>query len=146
MSDIHSQQAETNRRRVQDAFEAWMRGSGDITDLFAPEMRWRIEGHSVMSKQYETKQQFVDEVLAPFLARFSDREPFRPVAVRSVYADGDTVIVLWDGQGIANDGEPYGGGVAWFLRMGDGGVVEGNGFFDTLSFNDLWARVPAGPR
>jgi ketosteroid isomerase-like protein len=135
-------QAEANRKTIRDAFEAWKDGVGAITDVFAPEMRWRVEGHSLMSREYETKQQFIDELLAPFLARFSPEEPFRPVGVRSVYAEGDAVIVLWDGHGIANDGQPYGGGVAWFLKLRDGKVVEGAGFFDTLSFNDLWTRVP----
>jgi uncharacterized protein len=39
---------------------------------------WRIEGHSLASRVYGNKQQFVDEVLAPFGARFATSEPFRP--------------------------------------------------------------------
>jgi uncharacterized protein len=58
----------------------------------------------------------IDEVLAPFGARFAMSEPFRPIRIRSVLADGDTVIVLWDGHGIANDGEPYESSYAWFMR------------------------------
>jgi hypothetical protein len=47
-----------------------------------------------VSKQYRNRQQFIDEVLAPFGARFAAGERFRPVRVRSVHADGDTVIVV----------------------------------------------------
>jgi ketosteroid isomerase-like protein len=72
-----------------------------VPAVFAPDMIWRIEGHSAASKEYGSKQQFIDEVLTPFGARFTTSEPFRPVAIRSVYADGDTVIVVWDGRGIA---------------------------------------------
>ncbi len=48
---------------------------------------------------------FVGEVLEPFGARFSER--FRPVAVHGIYADGDTVVVLWDGESTRGDGKPY---------------------------------------
>jgi uncharacterized protein len=59
-------QTEANRETIRGAFEAWKNGTASITDVFAPEMVWRIEGHSVASKRYESKQQFIDEVLAPF--------------------------------------------------------------------------------
>lgn len=32
-----------------------------------------------------------------------------------VYADQDTVIVLWDGRGIANDGQLCKNNYAWFI-------------------------------
>jgi uncharacterized protein len=105
---MKNSETEANRQVIREAFEAWKHGTGDITDVFAPEMIWRIEGHSLASKEYNNKQQFIDEVLSPFGARFaSSSDPFHPVRIRSVHADGDTVIVLWDGRGIANDGQPY---------------------------------------
>jgi ketosteroid isomerase-like protein len=54
---------------------AGVRGPVPSTDVFAPDMVWRIEGHSVASKEYGSKQQFIDEVLAPFGARFTVSEP-----------------------------------------------------------------------
>jgi ketosteroid isomerase-like protein len=134
---------ESNRRAIRDAFEAWQAGRGAIADVFAPDMVWRIEGHSLASREYASRAQFVDEVLAPFGARFADGEPFRPVRIRSVHADGDAVIVVWDGRGVANDGRPYANTYAWIMRMRDGMVVDGTAFYDSLSFNDLWTRVPA---
>jgi ketosteroid isomerase-like protein len=135
---------ETNRRTIREAFEAWRDGTGAIADHLAPDLVWRIEGRSAASRQYESKQEFVDEVLAPFAARFSaSSQPFRPKTIRSVHAEGDTVIVLWDGAGIANDGLPYENSYAWFLKMRDGKVVDGTAFYDSIAFNDLWARVTA---
>jgi ketosteroid isomerase-like protein len=58
-------QTEANRETIREAFEAWKNGTASITDVFAPEMVWRMEGHSAASKEYESKQQFIDEVLAP---------------------------------------------------------------------------------
>jgi ketosteroid isomerase-like protein len=104
-------------------------------------MVWRIEGHSVASKEYANRQQFIDEVLAPFGARFAAGEPFRPIRIRSLHADGDTVIVILDGLGIANDGQPYENSYAWVMRTRDGEVIDGTAFYDSISFNDLWSRV-----
>jgi len=134
-------QTETNREIIRQAFEAWRQGTGQITDVFAPGMVWRIEGHSAAAREYRGTQQFVDEVLAPFGARFAGGEPFRPVTIRGVYADGDTVVVIWDGRGIANDGRPYENSYAWIMKLDNGKVVDGTAFFDSISFDDLWSRV-----
>jgi ketosteroid isomerase-like protein len=139
---VSNADTDANRAIIRAAFEAWRDGTAPIADVFAPTMVWRIEGHSLASKEYRDKQQFVDEVLAPFGARFSAAEPFRPTTVRSVHADGDTVIVVWDGRGVANDGVPYENSYAWIMRMRDGQVVDGTAFYDSISFNDLWTRVP----
>ena len=77
----------TNRNIIRQAFDAWRRGTASITDVFAPGMVWRIEGYSAASKEYGSKQQFIDEVLTPFGARFTTSEPFRPAKIRAVYAD-----------------------------------------------------------
>jgi ketosteroid isomerase-like protein len=111
-----SSATETNRQTIQQAFEAWQAGTAPITDVFAVDMVWRIEGHSVASKEYADRKQFIDEVLAPFGARFAAGERFRPVRIRSIHADGDTVIVVWDGHGISNDGRPYENSYAWVMR------------------------------
>lgn len=132
---------ETNREIIRQAFEAWRQGTSPITDVFAPGMVWRIEGHSAVAKEYRSTQQFIDEVLAPFGARFARGERFRPVNIRGVYADDDTVVVIWDGGGIANDGQPYQNSYAWIMTLDSGKVVDGTAFFDSISFNDLWARV-----
>ena len=132
---------ETNRRIVRRAFDAWRDGTGTITNLFAPDMVWRIEGRSLASKEYGDEQQFVAEVLAPFGARFPASAPIRPVTLRSVHADGDTVVVVWDGRGIANDGVPYENSYVWIMRMRDGRVVDGTAFYDSIAFDELWTRV-----
>ncbi len=134
-------QTATNREIIRQAFEAWRQGTGPITDVFAPGMVWRIEGHSAAAREYRGTQQFVDEVLAPFGARFAGGQPFRPVTIRGVYADGDTVVVIWDGRGIANDGRPYENSYAWIMKLDNGKVVDGTAFFDSISFDDLWSRV-----
>jgi ketosteroid isomerase-like protein len=136
---------EANRRIVRDAFAAWQAGTGPITDVFAPEMVWRIEGRSAASREYRDRQHFIDEVLAPFAARFRAGTPFRPIRIRAVYADGDAVVVLWDGRGVANDGVAYENSYAWIMRLRDGRVIDGTALYDSIAFDELWARVPAAP-
>jgi uncharacterized protein len=97
---------ESNREVIRAAFGPWRAGTAPTTDVFAADVVWRIEGHSVASREYADRQEFVDEVLAPFAARFAAGERFRPVRVRSTLADGTA-------------------------------------FYDSISFNGLWARVDA---
>ena len=134
-------ETESNRESIRRAFQAWQDGTGAIADIFDPDLVWRIEGHSLASREYTSSQEFIDEVLAPFGARFAAGERFRPSHVRSIHADGDTVIVVWDGHGVANDGQPYENSYAWIMRLRDGKVVDGTAFYDSISFNDLWTRI-----
>ena len=43
-------QTETNREIIRQAFEDWRQGTSPITDVFAPGMVWRIEGHSAAAR------------------------------------------------------------------------------------------------
>jgi ketosteroid isomerase-like protein len=140
-TDTTTAETDANREIVRRAFDAWQHGTGAVTDVFASDMVWRIEGHSLASREYGSRQEFIDEVLAPFGARFTTPEPFRPTRIRSIHADGDTVIVVWDGRGVANDGRPYQNSYAWIMRLANGKVVDGTAFYDSISFNDLWTRV-----
>jgi ketosteroid isomerase-like protein len=135
---------ETNRKIVTAAFEAWRDRGQHIGDLFAERMTWRIENSSLAGGSYADKADFFDRVLTPFGARFAgSAEPFRPVTIRSVFADGDTVIVMFDGRGVASDAIAYENTYAWFLRMEDGLVVDGVAFFDGPAFDALWTRIQA---
>ncbi|MCW1430666.1 nuclear transport factor 2 family protein [Novosphingobium sp. JCM 18896] len=93
-----------NHAAVAQSFEAWRSGTGSPFDLLADDARWTIEGHSVASKTYPNKEAFLAEVIRPFNARM--RVGLKPM-VRSLHADGDTVIVLFDARGTARDGKPY---------------------------------------
>jgi uncharacterized protein len=133
---------EANRKIITQAFDAWHKGTGAITDVFAPNMVWRIEEHSLASKEYKDKHQFIDDVLRPFGARFATSDPFRPdqdpIGPRR-RRHGDRS--LGRGRGIANDGQPYENDYAWFMRLHEGKVIDGTAFYDRISFNDLWTRV-----
>lgn len=132
---------EDNRKIVSDAFAAWSEGRSYVSSIFAEDMRWEIAGRSKASKVYPDKQAFLDEVLVPFGARFDPDAPFRPVTIRGLYADGDTVAVIWDGQGTTRSGSTYRNTYSWFLTFRNGFVVDALAFFDSIAFDELWDDV-----
>ena len=131
----------TNRDIVADAFAAWSRGEGHVSVIFADDMTWEIVGRSKAAGTYGSARQFHQEVLAPFAARFRPDAPFRPVTVRGVYADGPTVVVVWDGEGTTTADTTYRNTYAWVLTLRDGRVVDGTAFYDSVAFDELWDTV-----
>jgi ketosteroid isomerase-like protein len=129
---------EENKALVRASFERWRDGTGSPFELLAPDAEWRITGSSPLSRTY-TRQQFLDDVIGPFNARMAT--PLVPL-VRDIYADGDTVIMLFDAAATAKDGKPYRNTYTWYFDMKDGIVHKAIAFFDTRDFDDLWSRVP----
>src|ERR1700691_2629406 len=129
----------SNRDIVTDAFHSWAGGIGYVTSIFADNMTWEITGRSAASGKFANTQQFINEVLQPFGARFSPDDPFRPVKIRAIYDDQDNsaVIVLWDGQGTTTAGTTYQNTYAWFMTLSGGKVVDGTAFYDSIAFNEL---------
>ncbi len=129
---------ERNREAVREAFERWREGRGTLFDLMAPDVRWEIAGHCAVAGTYPSKEAFMNQVIAPLNKRFA--RPLVP-SVRRLYADGDTVVALFDAETVATDGLPYRNAYSWFLRFRDGSIVDVVAFFDSVAFNELWTRV-----
>ncbi|MGO9930632.1 MAG: nuclear transport factor 2 family protein [Steroidobacteraceae bacterium] len=129
---------DTNKALVQAGFDRWTRGTGSPFELLLPDAEWTIVGSSPLSKTYHGTQSFLDEVIHPFNARM--RTPLVPT-VRGIYADGDTVITLFDASATAADGLPYRNTYTWYFTMKDGKVTKAIAFFDTREFDEFWQRV-----
>jgi uncharacterized protein len=127
-----------NREIVQTAFDAWRNGTGSPFDLLAPDAKWTIVGNAPVSRTYNSKQEFMDVVIKPFNARMSQR---LVPTVRHIYADGDTVIALFDAEGTARDGKPYRNTYTWYMKVNGSVIVEVIAFFDTIEFTDFWNRI-----
>lgn len=137
-----SGEAERNRAIIAESFEAWRAGTGGPYALLAEDASWTITGNSLAARTYPSREAFMSEVIRPFNARMAT--PLSPT-VRRVYAEGDTVIVFFDAQGMARDGRPYANTYAWFLEMREGRIVRAHAFFDSLAFDDFWRRVTPAP-
>ncbi|HEY8515940.1 MAG TPA: nuclear transport factor 2 family protein [Candidatus Binatia bacterium] len=127
-----------NRETVRAAFLRWRDGTGSVFDLLAPDAQWTIVGNTPVSRTFASKQEFLDQVIAPFNARMAQR---LVPTVRELYADGDTVIALFDAEGTARDGKPYRNTYTWYLEMRDDRIVRVLAFFDSIEFTDLWTRI-----
>jgi len=136
--DREAEMETTNKEIVKAGFEAWRNGTGSLFDLLEPDARWTIVGNAPVSRTYESRRELLDAVIGPFNARLSRR--LLPT-LRGIWADGDMVIVLFDGEAVARDGKPYRNTYTWYLRMRDGRIVDVVAFFDTIEFTDLWTRI-----
>ena len=110
VSEIEQQ----NKAAVQAGFDNWKAGKDSIYDLLAPDVEWTIAGASPAAGTYHSRKQFLDKVIGPFNARVS--KPLSPT-IPGMYAEGDMVVVHWEGVATAKDGRPYENTYAWFLQI-----------------------------
>ncbi|ABA25201.1 Ketosteroid isomerase-related protein-like protein (plasmid) [Trichormus variabilis ATCC 29413] len=127
-----------NKATVQQSFDQWRNGTGSAFDLLAPDVTWTITGTGATAGTYRSRQALLDQVVSPTSARLST--PIVPT-VRGIWADGDMVIVLWDGEATARDGRSYRNTYTWYFRMKDDQVIEAIAFLDMSKFTELWTRV-----
>jgi Ketosteroid isomerase-related protein len=125
------------KQLVVDGFQKWAEGTGSVFDLLDENVTWTISGSAPLSKTYRSKQQLIDEVLAPLDQRLSKK--IVPT-VRSIYADGNTVIVIWDGKATRLDGSPYDVSYAWFLTFSGDKIVQVTAFLDTIDFKEVFEK------
>jgi ketosteroid isomerase-like protein len=131
---------EHRKALVGRAFDDWARGAGSVFDLLAEDATWTITGSCPISATYNSKQEFLDGAIAPLYARLA--EPFVP-SVRGMYAEGETVVVLFDARAVAKDGKPYQNTYSWYLTFEGDAVKTVVAFFDGIKLAELWERVPA---
>jgi uncharacterized protein len=137
-----STKEDSNKALVQASFDRWKSGTGGPFELLAPDAEWTIVGSSPLSKTYHSKKEFLDDVINPFIARMST--PLVPT-IRGIYADGNTVIILFDAAATVRDGKPYHNTYTWYFQMRHAQVVKAIAFFDTRDFDEFWNRVPPAP-
>jgi uncharacterized protein len=133
---------DSNKALVQASFDRWRSGTGGPFELLAADAEWTIVGSSPLSRTYHSKQEFLDAVIDPFNARMST--PLVPT-VRGIYADGETVVILFDAAATVRDGKPYHNTYTWYFHMRNAKVVKAIAFFDTREFDEFWTRVSPAP-
>ncbi|HBV2450154.1 TPA: nuclear transport factor 2 family protein [Klebsiella pneumoniae] len=130
-----------NKQIVTEAFERWASGgTGFFDELLASDVVWTIKGSSPSAGTFKGRDVFIDRAVRPFQSRLST--PVRPVR-KQVWAEGDHVIVYWDGEGMARDGVVYRNSYAWIFRMRSGKATEVTAFLDLAPYDEVLRRVPA---
>lgn len=131
---------ERNRQFIAQAFEKWAAGGGTFfQDVLAPDVVWTIKGTSPAAGSYRGRDAFMEQAVAPFAARLSS--PVRPT-VKDIWADGNDVIVHWDGAATAADGAPYSNSYVWIFRMANLRASEVTAFLDLVPYDDVIRRIP----
>lgn len=128
---------------MRRAYAAWAAGGTRFFDILDDRVVWTILGTGPHARTYRSKAAFLDTAVKPFGARLS--APLRPT-VRSIHADGDAVIILWDGVATRRDGETYRNTYAWFFTMRRSRVVEAKALLDLQAYDEVLTRVPAAPQ
>lgn len=130
-----------NRAIIASAFDRWAAGGTDFfTTVLSPDVVWTIEGSGPSAGIYRSLDEFMARAIQPFATRM--REPVRPVSSQ-VWAEGDHVVVRWEGRGVAGDDRPYQNDYVWILRLENGRAVEVTAFLDLPAYDDVLGRVPA---
>ncbi|WP_339530378.1 nuclear transport factor 2 family protein [Pseudomonas mucidolens] len=130
-----------NKHLVTEAFDRWAAGGSTFfSDMLAPDVIWTIKGSSPSAGTYRGVDRFIEHAVRPFVSRLSS--PVKPLN-KQVWADGDHVIIQWDGLGVAQDGQPYHNSYAWIFHMRDGKAFEVTAFLDLAPYDDVLRRIPA---
>lgn len=126
-----------NKRLIQQAFNT---GNVDnVFNLLTDDVQWTITGSSRFSKTYTPKQRLIDETVTPLASRLAT--PIVP-KIRQVYADGDDVIVWWDGTATAKDNRPYRNTYCWIMTLKNGRITRVVAFLDLAAYTDVFNRIP----
>lgn len=120
---------ETNRQLVQDAVDRWMDGDGGaIFRLLDDDVQWTVTGTTPISRLYTSRRDFVDNALKPLSALLAGAIEAN---VLNILADGDQVVLQWDGTASMKSGKPYHNRYCWVMRFKDDKVVEALAYLDT---------------
>jgi ketosteroid isomerase-like protein len=95
----------SNRTLIADAFARWSAGTGNVFSLLADDVVWHITGlDPAVAQTYKSRQALLDAAASPLRSRLS--KPLKPM-MRRIWADGDDVLVHWDGAAPFRDGSQY---------------------------------------
>jgi len=125
-----------NKKLIQDAFAGWARGDANaFFNLLAEDVRWTVIGTTPVSRTYASRAEFVEGATKPLMEKLAG--PIVPT-VRDVIAEGDKVVLQWEGQSSGKNGTIYHQTYCWVMRIADGKVREGTAYLDTELISQLW--------
>lgn len=122
-----------NRQRLQHIMAELDKGNGKpFVDAMADDFSWTIPGDTPWSRTYRGKQAVVSELLQPLYAQFAT--PYIS-STRSILADGDRVVVEFEGKVTTKAGKAYNNRYCYVFRMEGGQMKELMEYLDTALVN-----------
>ncbi|MEO7885524.1 MAG: nuclear transport factor 2 family protein [Polaromonas sp.] len=120
---------EANRRHMQQIMAELDKGNGKpFVNAMADDFCWTIPGDTPWSRTYSGKEAVVSELLQPLYAQFAT--PYISTT-RSIMADGDKVVVEFQGQVTTKAGKAYNNRYCYVFRMEGGQMKELMEYLDT---------------
>jgi ketosteroid isomerase-like protein len=123
-----------NTALVQEAFANWQAGTGSVFDLLADDAVWTVAGSSPVSGVYRSRQELLERAVNPIHARLSTA--IAP-EIEQIVAQGNQVVVFWEGRARAQDGSHYVNNYAWHMVFHAGRITQVTAFLDTWALNEL---------
>ncbi|GAA0555746.1 nuclear transport factor 2 family protein [Rheinheimera aquimaris] len=128
-----------NKQFIAQAFQQWADGGGTFfQDVLSTDVIWTIKGTGPAAGIYRGRDAFIEQAVAPFAARLSS---FVKPTVNNIWADGNDVVVYWDGAGVAKDGKPYNNSFVWIFKMENLRATEVIAFLDLSQYEDVINRI-----
>lgn len=128
-------ETQRNKETVTRAFAAWAAGGQRFfDDVLAPDVVWTIKGSGPSAAVLRGRDDFIERGVKPLTRRLAS--PIRPT-VHHIWADGEHVIVHWDGETTTTEGKPYRNSYVWILRMQDGRAAQVTAFLDLVAYDEV---------
>lgn len=129
-----------NRALIERAFSQWARGEADVFDLLTDDVVWHITGQDpAVATTYRSREALLAGAARPLAARLT--APLTPT-VRRIWADGDDVLVHWDGSAPLADGSTYRNTYLWIMTVRGDRVTAVTAFLDNAAFKAALAKAP----
>ena len=142
MSTVSTTTATTdaNRKRIQNIMAELDKGNGKpFVEAMADDFSWTIPGDTPWSRTYSGKQVVLDELLRPLYAQFAT--PYLSTT-RRVMADGDRVVIEFDGRVTTKAGKAYNNRYCYVCRMEGGRIKDLMEYLDTALVNSALEAPP----
>jgi ketosteroid isomerase-like protein len=124
---------DANRQRIRQVMAELDKGNGKpFVDTMADDFSWTIPGDTPWSRTYSGKQVVIHELLRPLYAQFAT--PYVSTTHR-VMADGDRVIIEFEGRVTTKAGKAYNNRYCYVCRMEDGQMKDLMEYLDTALVN-----------
>lgn len=133
---------DANRQRIQQVMAELDKGNGQpFVEAMADDFSWTIPGNTPWSRTYSGKQVVLTELLRPLYAQFAT--PYVSTT-RRVMADGDMVIIEFDGRVTTKAGKAYNNHYCYVCRMEGGQMKDLMEYLDTALVSSA-LEAPSSP-
>lgn len=109
--------------------EAWKNGQGAFFDLLSEQVQWTLAGRSPVSGVYTSREEFLKKSIAPITQRL--QTAITPTSVDLILAKGNQVILVWQGEVTAKNGDSYKNTYCWNMTFENDSIIKATAFLDT---------------